>query len=98
MRNQIVRLNDQGQLIWESSRMSLVDRLEVLSSAFNEFSATLIDTERFYLFAFLRDEYDSLKSDLSLLAKFAEEAGEEAEERRERSEGTQRAGRVPQAL
>lgn len=98
MRDSIVSLNDKGQVVRESCPMGLIDRLDFLSEAFNEFSLTLLEeSQRFHLFSFLHDEYESLRSDLSVLVRFAEEAGGEAEERRERSECPQRAVRVPQA-
>ncbi|QFT57185.1 hypothetical protein [Microbulbifer sp. THAF38] len=87
MRDTIVSLNREGQVIKESSRMELIDRLEFLSGAFNEFSDTLHDeTGRFHIFTFLHYEFESLKSDLLAIARHVD-----AEERKERSESPQRA-------
>ena len=91
MRDTIVSLNSEGKPVYQSVPMDLVDRLDFLSSTLNEFSTTLVDVERVHLFELVRNEYESMRSDLKHILAFVD-----GEERRERSESPQRADQAPQ--
>ena len=47
------------------SRIDLIDRLDNLERAMDEFSSTLEQTERFCLFRYIHQDFESLKRDVN---------------------------------